>query len=814
MKAWQKQDPEANAEAGKYDDPVPSRTYLLAWIEQHNAPVDLETVCRALKISEEAQIEGVRRRLIAMSRDGQLVSNRRGQFGMAAKMNLSVGRVRGHSDGHGFLKPEKGDSIWLPASQMQSCMDGDKVSVRTERGFKGRQEGFVVEVHERANQRLVGRFYQNHGIGYLIPENPRIRNEILIPAEFAGSAQDGEMVVIEMEHFPTRRKQGIGKVAEVLGKHMAPGMEIDVALRTYNIPHEFPVDVKQQARALSSEVEEADKEGRVDLRKRPFVTIDGEDAKDFDDAVLCTVRPGGGFKLFVAIADVSHYVQPNKPLDQEAYERATSVYFPGQVIPMLPEELSNGLCSLNPEVDRLAMVCEMTLDADGEIEDYKFYEGVIHSHARLTYTQVAAMLEDPDAPAATRFKERDKKLVRPLNSLNRLYEVLVAKRKVRGAIEFETQEPIIVFNEHRKIDQIDVRSRNVAHKIIEECMLAANTCAAKFLEGLKIPALYRVHEGPNEEKLDKLHSWLAALGLHLQGGFEPSPRDVQKLLKDTANRPDAEQIQTMVLRSMSQAVYQPENHGHFGLAYKAYAHFTSPIRRYPDLLVHRGIRAQVRSFRRSPNVKRVANTRKEQFEHNYPYTPSDMAQMGEHSSMCERRADEATRDVVNWLKCEFMQERIGEEFAGKVTAVRPFGLFVQLDEFFIDGMIHITGLGNDYFVFDEQRQMLLGERTRKVYRLGDEIKVQIARVDLDERQIDFAIVGVERRQGGKSAAKGAKPGSPAKKGHRKGGSPGDDFGKLEKPKRKRGSAAKKGKAAATSKKKTAGKKKAGKKKSK
>lgn len=796
MKAWQQKDPEAKSEAGKYDDPVPSRTYLLAWLEQHNAPVDLETVCRALKISQESQIEGVRRRLIAMARDGQIVSNRRGQFGIAAKMNLTIGRVRGHSDGHGLLKPEKGkDNIWLPASQMQLCMDGDKVSVRTERGYKGRLEGFVAEVHERANQRIVGRFYHNHGIGYLIPENPRIRNEILVPPEYVGSAQDGEMVVVEMAQFPSRRKQGIGKVVEVLGKHMAPGMEIDVALRTYNIPHEFPAAVKKQARALDSEVAEADKQGRVDLRNRPFVTIDGEDAKDFDDAVLCTVRPGGGFKLFVAIADVSHYVQPNQPLDNEAYERATSVYFPGQVVPMLPEALSNGLCSLNPEVDRLAMVCEMALDSEGNIEDYKFYEGLIHSHGRLTYTQVAALLEDPTAPAAARFVERDKKLVRPIKALYRLYDLLVAKRKIRGAIEFETQEPIIVFNEHRKIDQIDVRSRNVAHKIIEECMLAANTCTAEFLQSLKIPALYRVHEGPNEEKLDKLHSWLGALGLFLYGGYDPSPRDVQKLLHDTASRSDAEQIQTMVLRSMNQAVYQPENLGHFGLAYDAYTHFTSPIRRYPDLLVHRAIRAQVRSYRRTAHVKRVANTPKEAFADNYPYSESDMAQMGEHSSMCERRADEATRDVVNWLKCEFMQDRIGDTFAGKVTSVRPFGLFVQLDDYFVDGMIHITALGNDYFVFDEQRQMLLGERTRKVYRLGDEINVQIARVDLDERQIDFEIVGVERRQGGKRAA--------------------GDVGKLAKPKpKKRGSASKKHRTDKPAKKKPAGKKKSANKKSK
>lgn len=593
----------------------------------------------------------------------------------------------------------------------------------------------------------------------VVADNPKIQQQVLVLPGKQGAAHHGQFVQVRIDVWPTVFRQAQGEVVEVLGDYMAPGMEIEVAMRSYDLPHEWPQALLAEAKKLKPEVEEKDKHKRVDLRELPFVTIDGEDARDFDDAVYAEAVKGAGWRLFVAIADVSHYVKVGSALDEEAVKRGNSVYFPERVIPMLPEELSNGLCSLNPLVDRLAMVCEMTVSKSGELTGYQFYEAVIHSHARLTYTKVSQLLEKPNSTEAKYLRQQMPHLVPHLRQLYALYKALLAARQVRGAIDFETQETRIVFGADRKITEIRPTQRNDAHRLIEECMLCANVATARFLMEHEVPALYRVHDGPPAEKLEKLRSFLGELGLTLyRGKGEPTPKDYLNLLEAVRERPDQHLIQTVMLRSLSQAVYSPDNAGHFGLNYEAYTHFTSPIRRYPDLLVHRAIRSVIRSKRTSDKVRRVgaASMPKARI---YPYDEGRLEQLGEQCSMTERRADEATRDVVNWLKCEYMRERVGDSFPGVITAVTGFGLFVELTDIYVEGLVHVTALPGDYYHFDPVHHRLSGERSGRSYRLGDTIEVLVARVDLDERKIDFEVAGAvpaaaptRQREGGKSAA--------------------------------------------------------------
>ena len=543
---------------------------------------------------------------------------------------------------------------------------------------------------------------------------------------------------MRITHQPNKRNQAVGEVAEILGEHMAPGMEIDVAIRTHEIPHEWPAEASNEAAQLKAEVSEADKQDRIDLRDMPFVTIDGEDARDFDDAVYCRKRTLGGWRLYVAIADVSHYVRIGTALDAEAHRRATSVYFPERVIPMLPEAISNGLCSLNPHVDRLVMVCEMTISGNGKLGGYQFYEGLIHSHARLTYTKVGAML-DGDNEQCLPLRQEYEHVVKPLDQLHKLYSALRSARDARGAIDFETQETRIIFGEDRKIDAIVPVHRNDAHKLIEECMLAANVSTAKFLEKHKLDGLFRVHKGPKPSKLENLRGFLGEMGLSLKGGDEPQPKHYQALLSSIKDRPDANLVQTVMLRSLSQAVYTPENEGHFGLGYSAYAHFTSPIRRYPDLLVHRAIRSVIQSKQSSRYVKRITATQKQPTSPWYPYSTANIVVFGEHCSTAERRADAAVWDVEGWLKCEYMQGHIGDYFYGTINAVTGFGLFVELEDVYVEGLVHISALPGDYYHFDAAKHCLQGERSGKSFRLGDTIEVQVVRVDLDEKKIDFEL---------------------------------------------------------------------------
>ena len=702
---------------------------------------NLHDIAKELGILGDEQIEALRRRLNAMVRDGQLRVARSGQFGSVNKMHLIQGVVRGHPDGFGFLIPEDGSpDVFINPLQMTCVFDGDKALMRiTGKDFKGRPEGKIVDVITHNTKQVVGRFKHVSGMGVVTPENRRLTLDVMIKMDSSIVPEDGDIVVVDIIAQPQFRQQPVGIIVDIMGQHMAPGMEIDIAIQSFGIPNEWPEAVVRAADSVPQKVRAEDHKDRFDLTKLPFVTIDGEDARDFDDAVYAKSNAQGGWNLYVAIADVSHYVMPGTALDQEATNRATSVYFPERVIPMLPHTLSNGICSLNPNVERLAMVCEMTIDNLGTVTSYQFYKGVIHSHARMTYTEVAALLLEPETTAGQTALAKFAPVVNDVSVLYQLYQRLLTSRKLRGAIDFEATETRIIFDDHKKISEIVPVVRNDAHKLIEECMLAANTCAADFLTQLKIPGLYRVHEGPSLDKLEKLRGYLGELGLHLGGGLKPVTKDFQTLLETVQKRDDVLTVQTVILRSLSQAVYQPENEGHFGLGYEGYAHFTSPIRRYPDLTMHRAINSVVHSDLDTPLVRRVPNCTVISKNITYPYNIENMLVLGEQSSMAERRADDATRDVMSWLKCEYMEEHIGSVFHGKVTAVVPFGLFVQLHEVFVEGLVHITGLSADYYHYDDAKHRLVGEHTRKVYALGHEVTVRVARVDLDERKIDFEL---------------------------------------------------------------------------
>ncbi len=659
------------------------------------------------------------------------------------------GTVQGHRDGHGFvIREDRQPDIYLSQQEMRAVLHRDRVRVRIVRyDRKGRPEGRVLEILERRKAPIIGRLLHESGIWLVAPEDKRYGQDIMVPKNAIANATAGQVVAIELTEPPSMYSQPVGRVTEVLGEIDDPGMEIEIAVRKYEVPHRFSPETLAQAAGLPEKLRPADRKHRIDLTDVPLVTIDGEDARDFDDAVYCEpakigrVKAPNAWRLVVAIADVSHYVKPGEPLDEDAYERATSVYFPRRVIPMLPEKLSNGLCSLNPNEDRLAMVCDMIVDAHGEVHAYQFFPAVICSHARFTYTEVAAILANTRGPEAARRAE----LVPHLLHLHEVYRVLLKQRSLRGAMDFETTETQIVCDENGRIEKIVPRTRNDAHRLIEEAMLAANVCSADFIARAKHPALYRVHEGPTPEKRTLLQNYLKALGLGLSISEDPHPKEYQAIAAATKDRPDALQIHTMLLRSMQQAIYTGTNAGHFGLAYEAYTHFTSPIRRYPDLLVHRVIKALLTGRR----YHLLGGTVEEAPKHRQggkpvPRHASDELEQweaaGAHCSANERRADEASRDVEAWLKCRYMREHLGEEYAGTVSAVTGFGLFVTLDALYVEGLVHITELGGEYYRFDEARQELRGERSGIRYAVGARVRVQVMRVDLDGRKIDFRMV--------------------------------------------------------------------------
>ncbi|WP_246174040.1 ribonuclease R [Paraburkholderia hayleyella] len=735
----------------KYPYPIPSREEILGALRTSEAPLAANDIAEALSIKRQER-EGFFRRVAAMERDGQIRLDSRGHYQLTHPSSFVAGRVQGHRDGFGFLIRDDGqDDLFLPTGEMQKVMHNDRVLARIV-GYdrRGRPEGHIVEVTDRANTRVIGRLLNENGALIVVPEDKRIGHDVLV-TQNTRKAKPGQVVVVELTEFPSRHSQPLGRVVEVLGDIDDPGMEIEIAVRKYGVPHEFSQAALDAAARLPDEVRPADIRHRVDLRDVPLVTIDGEDARDFDDAVYCepvAVGRGEGFRLIVAIADVSHYVSPGSGLDVDAIERSTSVYFPRRVIPMLPEKLSNGLCSLNPQVDRCVLVCDMVVSARGEIKAYQFYPGVMHSAARLTYTEVAAVLSNTKGPEAARRAT----LLPQLQNLHGVFKALFASRQKRGAIDFDTTETYIVCNAQGKIEQIVPRQRNEAHKLIEECMLAANVCAADLMKRHKQPGLYRVHAGPTVEKLENLRTFLRGMGLTLGGGETPHASDYAAVMAQIRERPDAPMLQTMLLRSMQQAVYSPENIGHFGLAYEAYAHFTSPIRRYPDLLTHRAIYAILQGRKYQPeapggvelNTALSPRARAlQQADGDKGRRRSGTAiweELGLHCSANERRADEASRDVEAWLKCYFMRDKLGEEYGGKVNGVTSFGIFVQLDALFIEGLVHVTELGADYFQYDEIKNELRGERTGIRYRLSDRVRVQVGRVDLDARKIDFRLV--------------------------------------------------------------------------
>ena len=687
-------------------------------LSDQGVPLSVEQVYILLDIGDSER-DNFNKRLNAMEREGQIMRNRKGALCLAEKIHAIAGTVQGHPDGFGFLVPDDKtkhpEDLFLGPREMAQVMHGDRAMVRMS-GLdrKGRPEGKIVEVLERSTKTLVGRVVQGQGVTIVAAEDKRINQDILIPYHLDMGAKPGQVVMVELTAQPSSGAHPMGKVVQILGNYADSGMEIEIALRKHKLPHEFTPAAIMQAESIPKLVQAADYKGRIDLRELPLITIDGETARDFDDAVYAE-KAGNGWRLVVAIADVSFYVKPDDALDKEALERGNSVYFPRRVIPMLPEALSNGLCSLNPDVERLCMICDMQIDAVGIVNSYKFYPSVMRSKARMTYTKVAEMLENPQGEMAQEYAH----IMPHIQNLYALFKLMLNQREKRGAIEFESTETMMIFDDNGKIERIVPTGRNDAHKLIEECMLAANVCAADFLSKNEHAALYRIHEGPTPEKLEALRTFMAEVGFGVTGGDKPHAKDYGKLMNQIKTRPDAQLLQTVLLRSMQQAVYSPDNVGHFGLAYEAYAHFTSPIRRYPDLLIHRAIKAVVSGEK---------------------YKAKDWNNLGVHCSMTERRADEATRDVNNWLKCYYMQDKIGEVYEGTIAGVTAFGVFVALDGVYVEGLVHVTELGNDYFNYDKARHEMLGERTGVRFRLGDRLTIKVARVDLETSKIDFTLV--------------------------------------------------------------------------
>ncbi|MEI6869287.1 MAG: ribonuclease R [Methylophilaceae bacterium] len=729
-KSLRQEDPQKEREAMFYEKPLPSRELILKVMADQGVPLSIAKLNELLEIAND-ESEAFNKRIRAMERQGQIMRNRKDDFCISEKLNLIPGRIQGHPDGFGFLIPEQGgEDIFLSSREMMQVLHNDRVMVQTiGQDRKGRPEGKVIEILERKNETLVGRVVQGQGVTIVAAEDKRINQDFLIPYHFDMDAKPGQIVVIEITAQPSFKSRPMGKVIQILGNYADSGMEIEIALRKHQLPYNFSQETIEIAESFSKKVTEKDFKGRIDVRDLSLITIDGETARDFDDAVYAE-SVDKNWRLVVAIADVSFYVQPDKILDKEAFERGNSVYFPRRVIPMLPEALSNGLCSLNPHVDRLCMICDMMIDQQGKVISYKFYPSVMESKARMTYTDVSTLLNET-SPELT---EKYKAITPHIKNLESVYKLLTKQRHARGAIEFASSETIMIFNDQGKIDRIEPVIRNEAHRIIEECMLAANVCAANFLIEHEHPALYRVHEGPTEERLENLQIFLAEFGFMLGGGNKPSIKDYATVIEKIKGRPDEHLLQTVLLRSMQQAVYSPDNFGHFGLAYEAYAHFTSPIRRYPDLLIHRAIKATLEKKKMPAANWHV---------------------LGQHCSMTERRADDATRDVSSWLKCYYMQDKIGEIYEGTVAGVTSFGLFVSIDGIYIEGLLHVTELGNDYFTYDKARHAMVGERSHVIYRLGDRLKVKLVRVDLELSKIDFSLESHQEVQ--KSSLKDRKP---------------------------------------------------------
>ncbi len=720
-------DPFLNREKENYQNPIPSRELILEVMNDHGVPIPKKELIKKLEITKD-EYPFFEKRIGAMARQGQILINRKDILCISKKLNLIPGKIMGHPDGFGFLIPEDSSlqDVFISPKEMSKVFHNDEVMVQvTGLDKKGRQEGVIVEVLSRGNSIIVGRVIQNHGVTIVRAEDKRISQDILVPYHQDMNAQPGQVVEVEMTTQPDFRTKPMGQITKIIGNYSDSGIEIEIALRKHHLPYEFSKDAIKESESFKDEILVSDYKDHADLTKLDFVTIDGETAKDFDDAVFAE-KAESNMRLFVAIADVSSYVSINSQLDKEALSRGNSVYFPRRVIPMLPEKLSNGLCSLNPQVNRLTMVCEMVIDNEGLVSEFKFYPAIIFSKARLTYTIAHKILYENDDDLTKKYSH----VLTNLKSLKKVYDLLSKQREKRSAIEFDSVETAINFNEDGKIDSIQPVHRNEAHKIIEECMLAANVSAAKFLLKENSPAIYRNHESPKEEKLELLKNYIAEFGLKLGGGQKPSAKDYSALLQSIRSRPESQMLQTMILRSMQQAVYETKNKGHFGLAYDTYTHFTSPIRRYPDLIVHRAIKEKLKR-----NELRV----------------KDLDGIAKQCSTTERRADEASRDVEDWLKCYFMKDRLGDVFSGTISSVTGFGVFVSLDEIYIEGLIHVTDLGNDYYVFNKSKHALIGERSGKSFGMGDRVKIKVAKIDMELSRIDLILIDSNKLTKNKNA---------------------------------------------------------------
>lgn len=724
--------------------PVPSRHQIIVYLTEVARPVGFEDLCRHFGLDGDAARQALGARVERLKRHGVVIMDRRDRLALPDRMGAFTGRVIGHPNGYGFVRPDEGgDDLYLHHRQMRKVLHGDRVVAKLKNiDFRGRKEGVIIEVMVDPDREIVGHFQVEEGVGFVEPDDTRFAREIVIPEERFGNACAGDIVVVRITLHPVQHHHAVGSIQHILGSELAPGMETEIAIRKHEIPVDWPeaveAQLEQERRRLSTARMDR---SRTDLRTLALLTIDGADARDFDDAVYCERSGRGGWRLVVAIADVSHYVRVNTPLDHAAYARGNSVYFPTRVVPMLPEVLSNGICSLNPDEDRCCMVCDMRISRTGKILDYDFYPGLMRSRARLTYDIAARIVSGEDREVRDRWSHVSDEL----DNLLGLYRVLETQRSRRGTINFEFPEPLIHFDERQRIERIAVGERNLAHRMIEECMLAANICAGELLRDyLDDGAIYRNHEGPDTLVLEDLRTFLKGIGLHLPGGESPEAGDYAEVLQQAAGRPAVlGVVQTMLLRSLSQAVYAAEPKGHFALSYPVYTHFTSPIRRYPDLVVHRLIRNIISGGR-----KRVVPGE------------TSLGEAGEHCSLTERRADDAVRDVVSWLKAEYMQERIGEEFGGVISGVKEFGIFVQLDDVFVDGLVHVTALGSDYYRYDPLGFALTGERSGRRFRLGDRLRVRVARVDLDLARVDFELVPGSRA----GTVDAARPGNRRGKG--------------------------------------------------
>jgi ribonuclease R len=735
-----KKDPFASREAKRYVNPIPSREFIMSHLKEVGLPLSFKRLSKELSLQQSDMRDALKRRLTAMVKDGQLVVDGRHVYRLAGDMDLIRGRVTAHADGYGFLIPDSGsDDLYLGNREMRKLFHGDEVVARV-RGvdFRGRLEAEVIEVLEHKINSVVGIYHKTGREGFVQPLNRRITQQIAVSGG-SGGASDGQVVVAEITTHPSKADIARGKIAQVLGDHFEAGMETEIAIRNHELPHEWSDDILSAIDLMEDQVQASDKKHRSDLRDLFFVTIDGEDARDFDDAVYCERQSAGGWRLYVAIADVAHYVQPGTVVDREAFHRGNSVYFPSYVLPMLPEKLSNGLCSLNPEVDRLCMVCEMTISNRGKLSGFRFYEAIIHSKARLTYTIVGRLLPARNKPDRKLKQERTRysRLVPHLDALYELYRALSDARNKRGALDFESTETAFVFDQQGHVKGIEPVIRNEAHRLIEECMLCANVASARFLRKHGLTGLYRVHEGPRPEKIKDVREFLGGFGISLGGGELPQPIDYLAVLSAVQGLKNSHALQTVLLRSLSQAVYQAENLGHFGLNYKEYTHFTSPIRRYPDLLTHRAIKSIIHSRVVTAHVQRFTKRTRRNV---YPYETEEVLMFGDHCSMTERRADAAVYEVIDYLKCKYIEDRVGETFDGVITAVTGFGFFVELASVYVEGLVHVSSLISDYYKFEPGLQALVGEKTGRMYGMGDVVRVQVARVNLEERKIDCELV--------------------------------------------------------------------------